>query len=119
MTGRSRRSRRSGSVTGSATARPSCPVASSSESPSPGRWSGRPRLLLADEPTGNLDTVNGAEVMAILERLNAEQGVAVVLVTHDGDIADAGPSPDPHAGRLGGVGLRLASEYVCRRRATA
>ena len=48
---------------------------------------GEPRLLLADEPTGNLDTVNGAEVMAILERLNAEQGVAVVLVTHDADIA--------------------------------
>ncbi len=48
---------------------------------------GDPRLLLADEPTGNLDTVNGAEVMGILERLNAEQGVAVVLVTHDADIA--------------------------------
>ncbi len=48
---------------------------------------GEPRLLLADEPTGNLDTVNGADVMAILERLNSEQGVAVVLVTHDADIA--------------------------------
>ncbi|HYN75403.1 MAG TPA: ABC transporter ATP-binding protein, partial [Candidatus Limnocylindria bacterium] len=48
---------------------------------------GDPRLLLADEPTGNLDTVNGTEVMGILERLNAEQGVAVVLVTHDAEIA--------------------------------
>jgi putative ABC transport system ATP-binding protein len=48
---------------------------------------GEPRVLLADEPTGNLDTVNGAEVMAILERLNHERGVAVVLVTHEAEIA--------------------------------
>jgi putative ABC transport system ATP-binding protein len=48
---------------------------------------GEPSLLLADEPTGNLDTRNGAEVMAILERLVVERGVAVVVVTHDHDIA--------------------------------
>jgi putative ABC transport system ATP-binding protein len=48
---------------------------------------GEPAVLLADEPTGNLDTVNGDEVMAILERLNKERGVAVVLVTHEADIA--------------------------------
>jgi putative ABC transport system ATP-binding protein len=48
---------------------------------------GEPAVLLADEPTGNLDTVNGDEVMAILERLNKERGVAVVLVTHEPDIA--------------------------------
>jgi putative ABC transport system ATP-binding protein len=48
---------------------------------------GEPRLLLADEPTGNLDSRNGAEVMALLERLNSERGVAVVLVTHDGEVA--------------------------------
>ena len=47
----------------------------------------RPRILLADEPTGNLDTTNGEEVMAILERLNRESGVAVVLVTHEAEIA--------------------------------
>ncbi|MET7332603.1 ABC transporter ATP-binding protein [Nonomuraea sp. NPDC005650] len=48
---------------------------------------GEPKVLLADEPTGNLDTANGAEVMAILDRLNGEGGVAVVLVTHEPDVA--------------------------------
>ncbi|MBB2899526.1 putative ABC transport system ATP-binding protein [Kineococcus radiotolerans] len=48
---------------------------------------GSPRILLADEPTGNLDTKNGAEVMRILEELNSERGVAVVLVTHDDEVA--------------------------------
>jgi putative ABC transport system ATP-binding protein len=48
---------------------------------------GEPRVLLADEPTGNLDTRTGAEVMAILDRLNQERGVAVVVVTHDREVA--------------------------------
>lgn len=47
-----------------------------------------PELLLADEPTGNLDTRSGNEVMAILESLNSDQGVAVALVTHDHEVAD-------------------------------
>jgi putative ABC transport system ATP-binding protein len=48
---------------------------------------GEPQVLLADEPTGNLDTRTGDEVMTILERLNDERGVAVVLVTHEADVA--------------------------------
>ena len=48
---------------------------------------GEPRLVLADEPTGNLDSANGREVLNVLERLNRERGVAVVLVTHDAEVA--------------------------------
>ena len=46
-----------------------------------------PSIILADEPTGNLDSQAGAEVMAIFQQLNREQGITVILVTHDADIA--------------------------------
>ncbi|MGQ3683931.1 MAG: ABC transporter ATP-binding protein [Candidatus Loosdrechtia sp.] len=46
-----------------------------------------PALLLADEPTGNLDSVTSKEVMNILQNLNHELGITIVLVTHENDIA--------------------------------
>jgi putative ABC transport system ATP-binding protein len=49
---------------------------------------GDPEVVLADEPTGNLDTRTGHEVMELLERLNRDKGVAVVLVTHDQEVAE-------------------------------
>ena len=46
-----------------------------------------PSLLLADEPTGNLDTATSVEILALLQRLHREQGLTIVLVTHETDIA--------------------------------
>ena len=47
----------------------------------------QPAILLADEPTGNLDSKSGAEVMEIFQRLHREQGITIVMVTHDPNIA--------------------------------
>ncbi len=48
-----------------------------------------PAIVLADEPTGNLDTVNTAEIMALFSRLNQERGLTLVLVTHNTEVAAA------------------------------
>ena len=46
----------------------------------------RPRLLLADEPTANLDTDSGRQVVELLRRLSAEDGATIIMATHDRDI---------------------------------
>lgn len=48
----------------------------------------RPSLILADEPTGNLDSVTSGEIMGLFQRLNRDQGITIVLVTHETDIAE-------------------------------
>ncbi len=48
---------------------------------------GEPEIILADEPTGNLDSVMGAEIMDILMRLNKEENTTIVMVTHDEHLA--------------------------------
>ncbi|MFH1793633.1 MAG: ABC transporter ATP-binding protein [Pseudomonadota bacterium] len=52
-----------------------------------------PTLLVADEPTGNLDTARSQEIMGLLNALNREQGLTIAMVTHEADIA-------AHAGRI-------------------
>jgi lipoprotein-releasing system ATP-binding protein len=70
-----------------------------------------PPLVLADEPTGNLDTASSDEVFALLRRIHAERGTSFVVVTHDPRLAarwprDATGCGGPPAVRLGGT-LRL------------
>ncbi|NQT04489.1 MAG: ATP-binding cassette domain-containing protein, partial [Dehalococcoidia bacterium] len=46
-----------------------------------------PPLILADEPTGNLDSRSGTDIISILTSLHAEQGITLVIITHDANIA--------------------------------
>jgi len=50
-----------------------------------------PAVLLADEPTGNLDSANSAHIMEILQRIREQRGMTMIIVTHENDIADAAP----------------------------
>jgi putative ABC transport system ATP-binding protein len=68
----------------------------------------RPRILFADEPTGNLDAATGARIVELLESLNREDGTTIVLVTHDLVLAE-------RAERV----IRLADGRVVEDRPTA
>ncbi|MCC2112960.1 MAG: macrolide ABC transporter ATP-binding protein, partial [Hyphomicrobiales bacterium] len=48
----------------------------------------RPYVLLADEPTGNVDSATSREIMDLLTNLNAEQGITILMVTHEPDMAE-------------------------------
>ncbi|WGM60530.1 MULTISPECIES: ABC transporter ATP-binding protein [Agrobacterium] len=73
----------------------------------------RPALLLADEPTGNLDTKTSNEIMELITSLNRDRGITVVMVTHEEDIA-------AHAGRLlRFVDGRLASDSAADKKETS
>jgi putative ABC transport system ATP-binding protein len=72
-----------------------------------------PSLLLADEPTGNLDSRTSVEVMEIFQRLNDERGITVLLVTHESDIAEYGTRI------IGFRDGRIVSDRATARRRTA
>ncbi len=84
-----------GSSTGQANSR----AASNNVSPSPGRSVTEPDLILADEPTGNLDSVSADDVLGLMAQLH-EAGRTLVLITHDVGVASA-------AGRV--IGIRDGS----------
>ena len=71
-------------------------------------FANQPRVLFADEPTGNLDGATGDRIVALLDELNRESGATVVIVTHDLELAE-------HAQRI----IRLSDGVVVEDRATA
>ena len=82
-----------------------------------------PSILLADEPTGNLDTRTSIEVMDIFQKLNTERGITVLLITHETDIADTARGSSSSAtatwsriSRWRGDGTPRKSSRHCRKK---
>jgi putative ABC transport system ATP-binding protein len=73
-----------------------------------------PSIVLADEPTGNLDTRTSIEVMGLFQRLNVERGITIILITHELDIAEYGTRIVSFRD-----GLVVADRAVTRRRHAA
>src|SRR4029450_1066336 len=74
-------------------------------------FAGEPKLLMADEPTGNLDNASGVEVAELMFRLNRERGTTLLLVTHDTGLAGScAPQLSLAAGRLVGDDAVAATE---------
>ena len=67
----------------SPTGRASSPAASSSGSPWHERWPARPAIIFADEPTGNLDSRSGSDILTFMRAAVDELGQTIVMVTHD------------------------------------
>ncbi len=89
QTPRARRSRGSGSSSSPTGSPRRSPAGRRSASPSPARWRASPRLILADEPTGQLDHANASAVVDVLLAAAAHAGAALVVATHDPDVATA------------------------------
>ena len=88
VSARARRARRGRTwPSGCTTIRRSFPAASSSASRSPARWRPIPAILVADEPTGNLDEATGQQIIDLLFAGHVERGTTLILVTHDNALA--------------------------------
>ena len=70
-----------------------------------------PRVLLADEPTGNLDAETGGEIVRLLRDINRDEGVTIVMVTHNLDIVSA---TDRVVRMVNGVVTEDTSAIACR-----
>ena len=77
------RRRPSASAIACTTVRASSPAASSSASPSPRALASRPAIIFGDEPTGNLDSRTGAEILSFMRSAVRDLGQTIVMVTHD------------------------------------